>query len=86
MPECYFGGPSVFISMEQEILQNIDPETDYYSAGMILYKLCGSNDPVEMFQMKSGIFSQISMKRHSELLRLAFSMMCTDPKQRASPK
>jgi len=84
--DCYCGGPSIFISMEQEILQNLDPETDYFSAGMILCKMCGYNDPVEMFQIKSGIFPQISQKNHSELLRLAFSMMGTDPEQRASPK
>jgi len=36
--------------------------------------------------MKSGVFPQISQKNHSELLRLAFSMMGTDPKQRESPK
>ena len=71
--------PHFFMPMEQEVLQKIVPETDYYSAGMLLYKLCGCNDNEEMFQMKSGIFPQISQKRHSELLRLAFSMMGTDP-------
>ena len=74
------------MAMGQKVLQKVVPETDYYSAGMILCKLCGCNDPVEMFQMKSGVFPQISQKNHSELLRLAFSMMGTNPNQRESPK
>jgi len=85
-PVSSSGEPNCFMTMEQEVLQKIVLETDYYSAGMLLCKLCGCNDPVEMFQMKSGVFPQISQKNHSELLRLAFSMMGTDPKQWESPK
>jgi len=56
VPVCSSGEPNYFMAMEQEVLQKVVPETDNYSAGMILCKLCGCNDPVEMFQMKSGLF------------------------------
>jgi len=86
VPASSSSEPNFFMAMEQEVLQKVVPETDYYSAGMLLCKLCGCNDPVELFQMKSGVFPQISLKNHSELLRLAFSMMGTNPNQRESPK
>jgi len=34
----------------------LSSEIDYYSAGMILYNMCGYNDQVEMAEMKSGNF------------------------------
>ena len=53
---------------------------------MILYYMCGNNDSNEMAQLKEGNFPQVSERDHSELLEIAFSMMVSDPKNRATPE
>ena len=62
------------------------PESDYYSCGAILYTMCGENNKKDMYAMKSGIFPNISGHKRENLLKIAFSMMATDPKLRAKPQ
>ena len=62
------------------------PESDYYSSGIILYNLCGYDEPSEMFSLKSGIFPNLEGRKRENLLKIAFCMMATNPKLRTTPQ
>ena len=58
------GDSYCYESPEQKNNQEVKIESDWYSAGMILFNLCGNNNILQMGDIKRGVFPDIDKLRY----------------------
>ena len=71
---------------EQCIEKKSQIKSDWFAAGLILLRLCGNLEGPSMLQIKKGNFPDITELKHENIVKVAFQMLATSPKDRASPE